>query len=409
MPLPQVPRSASELIVAIQQGILIEGHNFDAKAELEHGPRGNARLAIDLAAFAVSGGLITIGIAEDSETASRLIPRPIRLAGLRERVSAVGLSRVDPPLYSTTLELMDPDAGEGYGYLLIVVPPSPDAPHMVDGKYRGRSDTTNYVLGDADVRRVQAQRRGATPNIAEVLDRAVQHDPTPPSLSQHAHLFVVARPVVATSPVMLQERLGREWRSWIRDELVNRPQWGLFSPDLPNNATLLVRRPDGWAATTEYIGLDRTVQETALEDYLLELEVHEDGGLALFCGRASDSHSGSATRWTFEDLLAGLTWRVIRAAAAVSAKTDYLGNWDFGVALTNARGIASHALVQRSQWADPFPYAAGTYISLTQATYAEVSEHRHDVVVRLLGRLNRALNDDAIPLRDFDQAMTSRR
>jgi hypothetical protein len=31
-----------------------------------------------------------------------------------------------------------------------------------------------------------------------------------------------------------------------------------------------------------------------------------------------------------------------------------------------------------------------------------MTENRYAVMQRLLGRLNRALNDDAIPLRDFD-------
>ncbi len=400
MALPHVPETAVELEAAVSDGVLVEGLSFDAKAELEPGPKGNTRLAIDLAAFAVNGGLIAVGVAEEKAgNGKRLIPRPIAVAGLRERVSQVGLSRVDPPIATVTRTV---ETEPGVGYLLILVPPSPDAPHMVDGRYRGRNDTTNYVIGDGDVRRIQSQRRREQPDIAAELERAVARDPSPPALRNHAHLFVAARPSVVANATMLQARLGREWGRWILENLVQQPQWGRFSPDLPNNATTLHRRPDGWAAASSYIGAARTVTDEALEDYLLELEVDEDGAVRLFCGRASDSTANSPVRWTFEVLIAGLTWRVVRAAGVIAAHTSYFGNWDFGVALTNARGIASHALSQR-QWGEArLPFADDAYRALTQATYPEVTGFRDGVVERLVGRLNRALNDEVFPLPTFD-------
>lgn len=415
MTVPFLPQTARELIGAIEQGVLVEGSNFDAKAELEAGMRGNARLAVDMAAMAVGGGVIAVGVAEEGEGAlKRLVPRPVMLGGLRERISQVGLSRIDPPLHTTTRELRveavesptdDDVAAVGTGFLLIAVPPSPDAPHMVDGRYRGRADTTNYVLGDADVRRIQAQRRLARPDIRQELQLAIARDPSSPELRQHAHLFVVARPLVPTSSTMLEERLGRQWQKWLH-HLADTPRLGLFAPDLPTASNNTARRASGWAVSSHEIQRDRSLTENPREDEMVELEVDEDGSLRLFCGRASDSLSTSETRWAFEDLLAGLTWRVVRAAAEIAELTSYFGNWDFGVALTNARGIASHAVSQRGRWNSPYRYSDDTYEQVTQATFTELSEHRSLVLVRLVGRLNRALNDDAIPLRDFDAFVT---
>jgi hypothetical protein len=48
------------------------------------------------------------------------------------------------------------------------------------------------------------------------------------------------------------------------------------------------------------------------------------------------------------------------------------------------------------------PFAADDYRATTEATYAEISANRHAVMQRLLGRLNRALNDESLPLPDFD-------
>jgi hypothetical protein len=358
--------------------------------------------------MAVNGGLIAVGIAqEEANGAKVLAPKPLPLAGLRERVSNVGLSRVDPPLTVVTRPLPMDDAGKGY--LLILVPPSPDAPHMVDGRYRGRGDTTNYVMGDAEVRRVQAQRRGSRLDIGAELGHAIAADPTPDELRAQAHLFVVARPTVPTSPAMLQERIGDEWRKWIRETIVSgQPRLGRYSPDLPGVDPIL-RRPNGWAVASYPISATRTIDTEQLgrgdESDLLELEIYEDGSLRLFCGRGSDVDRTSGVRWTFDALLAGLTWRVLRAAASIAAETGYVGNWDLGVALTNARGISSNALADRVFREPRLPFAADEYRATTEATYAEMTENRHAVMQRLLGRLNRALTDGVIPIPDFDAPM----
>jgi hypothetical protein len=335
--IPFVPTTATELVEAVRSGVLVEGTNLDFKATLENGEKANARLAIDLAAFALQGGLIVIGVAEDAQT-RRPECRPVPLAGRKEQVSQVGVSRVDPPVATIARELPTDELGNGY--VVIMIPPSPDAPHQTDGKYRGRSDTTNYVLADADVRRVHAERHRLGRDIGQELERAVLRDPTPPDLRQHAHLFVVARPVVSTGPTMLQERLGGAWPDWIMEHLVRGPQLNRFSPDLPNSVVRVQRRPDGWAAVSSHFTEMRDLDDGAREDQLLELEVDEDGAVRLFCGRASDSSSTSSDRWVFEALIAGLTWRAIRAAAFIADEAVYFGNWDVGVALSARHPLA---------------------------------------------------------------------
>jgi hypothetical protein len=62
------------------------------KKELAPGPEANKRLAQDLAAFAVDGGQVLIGVAEGEP----LTLWPVQLKGLPERVESVGMGRVDP-------------------------------------------------------------------------------------------------------------------------------------------------------------------------------------------------------------------------------------------------------------------------------------------------------------------------
>jgi hypothetical protein len=413
--LPHVPKTAEELEAAVRGGVLVEGRGFDAKADLQPGPRGNRALAIDLAAMAIDGGLVVVGVAEELRGAATFLsPQPIPLAGLRERVSQVALSRIDPPLTVTTRELAIDEVGNGY--LLILVPTSPDAPHMVEGQYRGRGDTTNYVMADAEVRRVQAQRHAARPDIRQELERAIAADPTPDTLREQAHVFVLARPTVPTDPAMLQRVVGRTWQHWLRENVLNQPRRE-FWPDV-TQLDHVVRRPAGWAIIGNSLDTLRVVSDKAREREVFEVEVDEDGSLRLFAGAGSDvlppslpnaAQPANPQRWTWETLLSGLTWRMLLIAALITEATRYVGNWDIGFALTNAYGIASFPYGQIRMGGRSLgiadvriPFAASEYRATTEATYAEVTENRYAILERLLGRLNRALNDGSIPLPNFD-------
>ncbi|WP_197515187.1 helix-turn-helix domain-containing protein [Mycobacterium sp. 1245805.9] len=93
-------------------------------------------LAKDVTAFANTiGGIIVIGVREDG--AGRATePRPFDVpTGAAERVISILGSRVSPLLHG--IEVREIPAGDDLGYLLIVVPRSPDAPHAVRDQQRG--------------------------------------------------------------------------------------------------------------------------------------------------------------------------------------------------------------------------------------------------------------------------------
>lgn len=385
-----LPRTLAELETMVSDGRLVEGQHFDAKALLGDGAKANTSLAIDLAAMSVAGGLIAIGVAEAESTLS---VAPIELAGLRERVSQVAGSRPDPAIYPTTREL--PATEDGRGVLLVIVPPSPVAPHQVDGKYRGRADTTNYVMGDAEVRRVQTERRASRSLIQNEVGAVIARDPLRDGATQ-AHLFVVGRPAVHTDPTMLQSRIGA-WRDWIGSVLLPPVQLRGFAPSLAS-VNDLQRRPTGWAAVAGGLSPTRTLTGEAREAELIELEVDEDGVLRLYCARASDTAAAEGIRWVIDDLVTGLTWSIVRAAATVADASGYVGNWEFGLGITNARGLRSWAIRQRHS---SLQYGADQYVESTVATPAEVADERDAVVARLLARWNRALTDDVVPITTF--------
>lgn len=171
------PTQWSDVVEAAAGGLLDESHWVDLKQELPTGNRThNTELAKDLASLAVDGGLLLIGIEDHNSYAGAV--RGVELARLADRVDQVARDRVRPSLVVRSHEICDPDR-PGWGCLLIHVPPSAEAPHMVDHVYYGRGDRANVRLGDEQVRAIiEGRRRNRTDVVAE-LRRMADDDPIP--------------------------------------------------------------------------------------------------------------------------------------------------------------------------------------------------------------------------------------
>lgn len=387
-----IPTTEDELRTALASRVLVEGHHGDFKTMIAVGDKSNANLAIDLASFAVDGGVVVVGVDEATDPPT---PTPIALAGLKERIDQVGRSRVDPPLLVTCDEI--PAAGHaGKGYLVISVPASPMAPHMVDNIYRGRGDTTNIRLSDAEVRRIRGQRRQGEFDILAILQAEVGRDPVAGEGRQNGHLFVVAEPVFSESEMLLPVA-GDNWRVWLHGRFLDdaprlTAQW---APDI-SSAARVARTPLGWALRS-WDG-ERAAAAHQDESEVLELQVNENGGLRLFCARATDVFGRDGVVVILDSLVFGFVWRVTDWARAVAEQTGFVGNWRFGIALTRIAGARSPLITRAVFRARDASYEDDEYNAWTEATYAELAGDLVPIVERLVGRLNRALSNTSEPL-----------
>jgi predicted HTH transcriptional regulator len=150
------PRSEDELRAVIAAGGLEETHSFEVKQDVADGKGGGKELARDLAQFGIDGGILLIGVAESKDASPQWEPTPIPLSGLGERIEQVARSTIDPALYVRVSQFssgVDPATG----YVVVEVPASPQAPHMVDGIYYGRGDKMRHLVvrrgGAASARR----------------------------------------------------------------------------------------------------------------------------------------------------------------------------------------------------------------------------------------------------------------
>lgn len=102
--------------------------------------------AKDVATLAnTRGGLIVFGVREENERAKELTPVP-NGERERQRLRALAYGRVRPMVDGLAIEALNDENGE-QGLIVVFVPPSPDAPHVVGEKnemgvpYRDGTDT----------------------------------------------------------------------------------------------------------------------------------------------------------------------------------------------------------------------------------------------------------------------------
>lgn len=148
---------------------------------------------------------------KDSRT-FELTPQPLN--GLPEKIEQVARTIPDPPLTVLTEEIGSA-AGEGTGYLIVHIPASPVAPHMVDNRYFGRGDKTKYQMGDAEVVALHERRRNAEADALALLGREMDEDPLR-DVGAQSHLFLVAQPTAGLRDMCLPIAGDRDWNQRLR-------------------------------------------------------------------------------------------------------------------------------------------------------------------------------------------------
>lgn len=391
-----LPASADELAGALAARSVQESHSVDFKREFAPGNAANSGMAVDLACFAVDGGVIYVGVDEDPSPPA-LAPFP--LSGLVERIEQIARSGViDPPLDVVIKEL---ETGPGVGAVMIVIPPSPFAPHQVDGKYRGRGGVTNSVLSDGEVRRVIDSRRQGRERGRAGLDELVASDPLSGQLEQQIpRLFVSARPGVHQAGRLLDALPSGNIEHWIRGTLLSnngplirelRPRFGMdFIGGMNIN-----RRADGWGVAIGTAGQPMGSGTAAfIGKGALDLEISEDGDVALYCCDISDMQAQVAV---WDETVNGLVMRAVLVAGAVSTAVGYLGEWDIGVELADVkRSVSGSEKARYNQFL--VSYSDERYRRLITTSAITLTSDPPRIVDMLMGAFNRAMSGGRVAI-----------
>lgn len=398
---PRLPAASEvDLQQAVDNQLLEETHFLDLKREVKSGKGENKELARDLSSFAIDSGTLVIGVEEHNDGSVSLAPQP--LSGLPERIEQVAATIPDPPL-AVISNVIPTAADPSVGYVVVHVPASPMAPHMVDNRYVGRGDKTKRYLSDPEVLRLHERRRSAEVDIVAALDEQFRRDPVAPAASTQAHLFLIARPLTPHRDMLLHLTDGSGWQSRLHalaqrglstdvSNALGRGGIVAFSPDAGrwNQFDL---RPRGAALTSSNFGPGRVLRSeddlgTTSGDSLTEFEVDASGELRMYMSRLSaqrrSERTGQYRSLCFESAAVIYVRRLCAIAFAAAEEAGYFGNWAIAMGATGLRGTSSFAMSQ-SVWEEGgVPYIDDEYREGTLATYAELSKRPGAVTDRLV-------------------------
>lgn len=203
--------------VDVKAGDLHESHGLEFKGgDYAITPGGRKEMAKDIAALAVDGGTLVIGLQEDKPTGRATALTPIAVQGVAERIDQACTYRIEPPLQVEIRDDLRDPADETRGLVLVDVPASPLAPHMVDGRYYGRDNRIARPLNDAEVLRLHHLRERDVDLVEREL--AASWKSAGRVIEGNGRLAAVAAHLGARRPQVLRDQLaGQNWWTWLQE------------------------------------------------------------------------------------------------------------------------------------------------------------------------------------------------
>lgn len=328
-----VPLSTwDEVVAAAQGGLLEETQWVELKKQLRPADApGNVELAKDLASLSFEGGVLVIGVEDKSYDVVGC-----DLDGYRDRISQVAAMRVHPPLSPVVYPTIPHPDDETKGVLVVEVPPSEHAPHMVDGSYWGRSSNGKRKLGDAEVRLRMEARTGSAEVFKARLLGMVEHDPLAPLIDGHptgnGHIYLLAEPcapvVGRTDDLNLQ--------NLVVSRFANRQVIGALS-----SLRYSARDPQGLAVSSAVA--DEPTQRKYEDDTCHLLLLDEDTSLEFVSGGGTIFRqlgaSGEDVEVVGSSTIAKSALQFFELIEELSLQHwGYTGQWRVGIHVTNLAG-----------------------------------------------------------------------
>ena len=397
------PRSAAELIQALESGALPhEAAAFDVKAQLpERNKRGD--IAVDVAAMATDGGVLIYGVLENKE-AGTFSPSPIELAGVQELISEVVMANVRERIeFAVTPLPLDDDSAKGF--VLVDVPASLRAPHMVErrGEYRfyGRGPAGNVPLTEAQVAAHYLKRGLAEDEASKAMDVAIAAMPSYDVIDgeRRGNLIAVIKPLIS-------DRNLRE-RVWATEDLgvaitalqgadralQFRNNRGLRLADMIQGLTVRTT-PDGLCV--ENPPFPRAGGGEMVTSHVQRLDVLDEGTLRYFRTRvARKMEVPHVSGFLLQEGAVGqLIATLCVLAGWLFNRGGYYGAVDVSVALTGIEGAASWEWLGAQ--IPPPPGATNLidqneYRDHVRVLMPQLATEPSDIAARLLDRLYRTI------------------
>jgi len=393
-----LPASFAAASADVSAHRVAENHYTELKRTYENKTSGNRELAKDIAALALDGGVLVIGIDEDVGRAAKIVPQD--LTDFAERVESVARYRCDPPVH-VIFNLLSESEGSNTGILVVEVPAHPMAPVMADGRYYGRGERQARTLSDAEVVRLHQARTIAFDRIDQSLTRMAGTAAARLPGQHNGVLTVVCEPAPFKREGLMTPVYQRhDWRKWLQEadkaaaEYVRAQdvrsqfltKWiyggGPFSPlERLSGGINHVRQPDGVAAEA---------MDERLHGRQGFLRLDESGSLNLAVNKIIDpQQSRRIFDWYFTT---STTLYLIGLFQEVCRESGLGSTLDVGVQVTK---LADAVPMPPSNRFFPFDglytYQANEYKRTTRVTVQEMEGDLASAIDRLWGPLLRAM------------------
>lgn len=371
-----IPGSERELLAALAEGILRESSYLDVKEGLPRAGK-NKDLAKDICAMTVDGGVLIYGVGGDDPTRPTEVS-PFELAGAAERIDQVAQTGIaEPP----QIEIRDFSSEQepGKGYLVIVIPPSPRAPHMLvlekDNRYWGRGETGNRILSEREVARLYERRERWELDRTALLDGAVAEIPFDFSdpIEEVGPMLVLARPV-AGSASLLAKAAGDVPVEHLLSRLLpeearhHDPYPNQGSPGIDRALSVIPRGAGRWLLTSG---------ESLTFPYQAVLDVRSNGEMRYWHSPViqASARRGEERLLIMEQSVTRGVYQLLGSAQWLYERAAYFGALDIGVAVLHIEHATAASLAQ-NVFGDGKPYGAPDYRSHERVVVRELSDLR---------------------------------
>jgi len=343
----------------------------------------NKDLAKDICAMTVDGGSLLYGLGGDDPTRPDR-REPFDLAGASERVDQVAQTAIAEP---AAVEIYDIPSEErpGLGYLCIVVPASPRAPHMLtidgDSRYWGRGATGNRILTEGEVSRLYELRAQWAVDRGQVLEEVVSSMPFTFDISTVGAMATVVTPVAPGRELLRLAAAGQQIDDFLRNRFVQAACVADPYPDQGSSGlgdAFSVSRPgaDLWVLTPQD-ATDRSFK------YQARAELAADGSLTYWHSPLlNTSQQGPVV--VLERSVTRAVYQALAAARFLHEEAGFHGPVNIGVAVL---GIEVAAGVSAIHAFSPTVYGAPEYRRNERVTSMELRSELDGLVRRLLAPL----------------------
>ncbi|GIF75677.1 MULTISPECIES: AlbA family DNA-binding domain-containing protein [Asanoa] len=393
----------------VASGELRESHTLELKRDdYSNGESGKKEQAKDIAALALDGGVLVIGVEEDKTTGVAIKASPVALAGVIERIDQICASRISPPLRVTIRDDLRSPSDLSTGVIIIDVPAT-GVPHMVDHRYLGRDNRTTRPLDHTEVVRLLARHDLDAEVVHKDLDEAdALMDGEGMSA---ARLVITATPIPLLRRDALRDQLAASGAaSWFNDRMTAASARASAARAGSEAMSRLFRpwrwtdRANGWGARRIPGGMALRFGSGGTTPFTIE--VLESGGARFAADLITEVHkdrySEAMTKVLYLDYAMSFTCEALAWIAEVAEEAGLRGTYGIGLHLGGLAGAirepTTSTAERRLHVPDKTKYRDDSYRQTLMATGADLRGPFQPLLDQLFGQLLRAM-DYGDPLR----------